>query len=162
MLLSISQLSALLSRTSDQSGAGGGCQASHSSHVVAALCAMEAHTPKLINVLERLRKVNALSTRRRSDTGQFLQPPHCVHPCLTACLSYTVCLLCACCQSGPMALMAEIKRASPSLGDINTSIDPAQQAITYAKGGAAVISVLTEPKWSVLHNKHTYGHLNHE
>ena len=47
-----------------------------------------------------------------------------------------------------MALMAEIKRASPSLGDINVNIDPAQQAITYARGGAAVISVLTEPKWS--------------
>ena len=46
-----------------------------------------------------------------------------------------------------MALMAEIKRASPSLGDINVHIDPAQQAVTYAKGGAAVISVLTEPKW---------------
>ena len=50
-----------------------------------------------------------------------------------------------------MALMAEIKRASPSLGDINVSVDPAHQAVTYAKGGAAVISVLTEPKWCVQH-----------
>jgi anthranilate phosphoribosyltransferase len=51
-------------------------------------------------------------------------------------------------KSGPMAVMAEIKRASPSLGDINVHIDPALQALTYAKGGAAVISVLTEPRWS--------------
>ena len=50
-------------------------------------------------------------------------------------------------RSGPMALMAEIKRASPSLGAIDLHIDPAAQALAYARGGAAVISVLTEPHW---------------
>jgi anthranilate phosphoribosyltransferase len=50
-------------------------------------------------------------------------------------------------HSGPMALMAEIKRASPSLGDINVAIDSVDLALKYAKGGAAAISVLTEPKW---------------
>lgn len=48
---------------------------------------------------------------------------------------------------GPMAVMAEIKRASPSAGDINADIDPVAQALAYAKGGAAAISVLTEPHW---------------
>ena len=45
------------------------------------------------------------------------------------------------------ALMAEIKRASPSKGPISMSTNAAQQALTYALAGASVISVLTEPKW---------------
>ncbi|KAH7883163.1 indole-3-glycerol phosphate synthase-domain-containing protein [Phlebopus sp. FC_14] len=45
------------------------------------------------------------------------------------------------------ALMAEIKRASPSKGNIALSANAAQQALTYALSGASVISVLTEPSW---------------
>lgn len=45
------------------------------------------------------------------------------------------------------ALMAEIKRASPSKGPISMSANAAQQALTYALSGASVISVLTEPTW---------------
>ncbi|KAK0459154.1 indole-3-glycerol phosphate synthase [Desarmillaria tabescens] len=46
-----------------------------------------------------------------------------------------------------ISLMAEIKRASPSKGPIAMKINPAQQAQTYARAGASVISVLTEPTW---------------
>lgn len=46
-----------------------------------------------------------------------------------------------------VAVMAEIKRASPSKGDIDISIHAPSQAILYSRGGASVISVLTEPKW---------------
>jgi len=45
------------------------------------------------------------------------------------------------------ALMAEIKRASPSKGPISMSTNAAQQALDYALSGASVISVLTEPSW---------------
>ena len=48
---------------------------------------------------------------------------------------------------GCPALMAEIKRASPSKGDIAPNTNAAQQALTYALAGASVISVLTEPTW---------------
>lgn len=47
--------------------------------------------------------------------------------------------------SSPTALMAEIKRASPSKGAIALDANAAQQALTYALAGASVISVLTEP-----------------
>ena len=45
------------------------------------------------------------------------------------------------------AVMAEIKRASPSKGDIAPLASAPAQAVVYALAGASVISVLTEPKW---------------
>ena len=46
-----------------------------------------------------------------------------------------------------LSLCAEIKRASPSKGEIAMSICAPAQAREYAKAGASVISVLTEPEW---------------
>lgn len=43
-----------------------------------------------------------------------------------------------------LAIIAEFKRASPSKGVINKSLDPVEQAKQYEKFGASAISVLTE------------------
>ena len=48
-------------------------------------------------------------------------------------------------DNGRTNIIAEIKRASPSKGIINANLDAATQARRYAGGGAAAISVLTEP-----------------
>ena len=50
-------------------------------------------------------------------------------------------------QAQGTAVMAELKRASPSKGDIDPHAHAGVQALTYARGGASVISVLTEPHW---------------
>ncbi len=41
-------------------------------------------------------------------------------------------------------IIAEVKRASPSRGDLATISDPAALAVSYQTGGASAISVLTE------------------
>jgi indole-3-glycerol phosphate synthase len=44
-----------------------------------------------------------------------------------------------------LAVVAEIKRRSPSRGDLAMELDAVEQARRYAAGGAAALSVLTEP-----------------
>lgn len=46
-----------------------------------------------------------------------------------------------------IALIAEIKRASPSRGTLRAQVEPAQVARLYATHGAAAISVLTEARF---------------
>jgi indole-3-glycerol phosphate synthase len=50
-------------------------------------------------------------------------------------------------RASPLAIIAEIKRASPSRGVINQEIDATRQAQAYVQGGATAVSVLTESRW---------------
>jgi indole-3-glycerol phosphate synthase len=44
-----------------------------------------------------------------------------------------------------VSIVAEVKKASPSEGAIAPDIEASKQALSYQRGGAAAISVLTEP-----------------
>lgn len=49
-------------------------------------------------------------------------------------------------RPGQVAVIAEVKRASPSRGELAAIVDPASLAQAYESGGAHAISVLTEPR----------------
>lgn len=49
-------------------------------------------------------------------------------------------------QKGGLSVIGEIKRKSPSKGDINLKLDPLSLSQEYELGGASAISVLTDEK----------------
>lgn len=84
-------------------------------------------------VAQKRAEVTAAAHQRPIEALQALAADRHDHRSLTAALA----------MDG-VRIMAEIKRASPSLGPIRLDLDPACLARAYTDGGAAALSVLTE------------------
>lgn len=57
-------------------------------------------------------------------------------------------------RTGPLKLLAEVKRGSPSKGLIDPDAKPADAARVYANAGADAVSVLTDEKYFMGHDSH--------
>jgi len=91
-----------------------------------------------------------VSARRRAQTGRerapLARPPaRARHGRLRAALAAPGAAARAAGGPEPLAVIAEVKRRSPSRGDIAPGLDAPTLARDYAAAGAEAISVLTEP-----------------
>ena len=84
-------------------------------------------------VAESRKRISENELRQRAETGGLQQRG------FLKCLS----------EPGPSGvnIIAEIKRASPSKGDICPDLNPAAYASLYEKGGAVALSVLTDNQY---------------
>ncbi|KAL4869806.1 hypothetical protein BDV12DRAFT_167251 [Aspergillus spectabilis] len=126
---------------------GNGKTIGQPSNLAAAAPTQPAKTDKKLSILERIydhRKAavaiqKTIPSQRLSDLQAAydlnIAPPQISFPDRLRQSAY------------PLSLMAEIKRASPSKGLIAEHACAPAQARQYAKAGASVISVLTEPEW---------------
>jgi indole-3-glycerol phosphate synthase len=89
-------------------------------------------TEILVSTSERVaRSKRAFSPERLQEGADLAEPPRGFRAALGA--------------SEEVALVAEIKRATPSEGILDASLDARVLAASYERGGASAISVLTEP-----------------
>lgn len=87
----------------------------------------------LDRILERHRETAAADTR---TLGELVARTAALPPCR----GFRAALM----ATHEIAVIAEIKRRSPSKGELHVDLDPAAMAAAYAAGGAAGLSVLTD------------------
>jgi indole-3-glycerol phosphate synthase len=85
-----------------------------------------------ITLEERIRQISRPKMRREAERRVPQRPPH----------RFTEALL----GSG-LSVIAEVKKRSPSKGLLTDTFDPVAIARSYHSGGAAALSVLTEPHY---------------
>ena len=93
----------------------------------------------LDRILLRHREVAAADTRPLDDLAQRASAMPPTRPFVAS--------IQAAVEAGELAVISEIKRRSPSKGELNIELDPAEMAAAYALGGASAMSVLTDEEF---------------
>jgi len=92
---------------------------------------------------ELVRTKEANPIRRLIERASAAPPPHDLPSALR--------------KAGTVNVIAEVKRASPSRGEIHAGADPVATAREYAEAGAAAISVLTDARFFLGAPEHLSG-----
>eukprot|EP01062_Namystynia_karyoxenos_P069766 TRINITY_DN65224_c0_g1_i1.p1 TRINITY_DN65224_c0_g1~~TRINITY_DN65224_c0_g1_i1.p1 ORF type:complete len:662 (+),score=226.08 TRINITY_DN65224_c0_g1_i1:83-1987(+) len=100
----------------------------------------KAKSTDILSRIQRRRSVDLLIARQLRPEAELREAAAAAPP--------PVCLRKRLAEHGnQVGVLAELKRASPSEGDINASADVVGIAARYAAAGVQAISVLTEPVW---------------
>lgn len=91
--------------------------------------------PDILSRIVQVKRAEIAAAKREISEAELLARAEAKRPTVS---------LRASLQSRPFAVIAEMKRSSPSAGRLAAEIHPAQLAAAYERGGAAGISVLTD------------------
>lgn len=94
-------------------------------------------TPDILRKILARKAEEIAQARQRVPLGELQRQPACALRGFAAALQQRVAV-------GGAAVIAEVKKASPSKGVLRADFDPAVIAASYAAGGACCLSVLTD------------------
>lgn len=98
-------------------------------------------TEGLADILVEIVEKRAVRLRAARGQETFTEPPRRAEPQTVANNPFVAALA----AKRGRAVIAEVKMGSPSLGSLEGTFDPVEQARQYARGGAAALSVVVEP-----------------
>ena len=103
---------------------------------------MSQDTPDILKKIIERKKQEIIEREQHTSNAEFME--HALEALMTLPVRYFVNSMQKRLESNQAAVIAEIKKASPSKGVIREDFNPAEIAKSYEAGGASCLSVLTD------------------